>query len=215
MQRNTVFYDEVKNELKTGDLILFHGLLLSSQLNEVITRSRWSHVGMVVRPEDIGITRSDRLLLWESNILLNLPDVELKESKVGPMLVDLEKRLITDVEDKKDNRFQIRYNGCEITEDMLEKLKTFVGKVHMDTFPESEFNLSKEFFEARVLHKEIINDSYFCSELIADTFIHMGLLTRRYAPNSYAPKDFSSDNVLPFIKKGQLIDGPLIDVVGQ
>ncbi|GKU25091.1 hypothetical protein [Clostridium folliculivorans] len=215
MDRNTVFYDEVKDELKTGDLILFHGLLLSSQLNEIITRSQWSHVGMVVRPEDIGITKSDRLLLWESNILVNLPDVELKESKVGPMLVDLEARLITDVEDKKDNRFKIRYNGCEITEEMLEKLKTFVGKVHMDNFPESEFNLSKEFFEARILNEEITNDSYFCSELIADTFINMGLLTRRYAPNSYMPKDFSSDTVLPFIKKGQLIDGPLIDVVGQ
>lgn len=215
MSHNSVSYDEIKNELKTGDLILFHGILPSSKLNEVLTRCQWSHVGMVIRPEDIGITDSDRLLLWESNTLVNLQDVELKEAKIGPMLVDLQQRMITDVTDKKDTRFHIRYNQCEITREMLEKLKEFIQEVHTATFPKTDFDLQKEVFQGRILHQKVDNGDYFCSKLIADTYIHMGLLSSNYPANSYEPKDFSSEGTLPFIKRGNLIEGPFIDVTAN
>lgn len=212
MQHNTVFYDEISDVLKTGDLILFHGMILSSKINEILTRSQWSHVGMVIRPEDIGINNSERLLLWESNTLVNLQDIELNKSKVGPMLVDLEQRLITDVQDKKDNRFQIQYNTCDISKEMLEKLKLFIKEVHLDIFPKTESDLRKELFEGRILGKSVDNGDYFCSKLIADTYIHMDLLTKKYPANSYEPKDFSSVGTLPFIKRGKLLEGPLIHV---
>ncbi|QAA32137.1 hypothetical protein [Clostridium manihotivorum] len=212
MEHNTVFYNEIKNELRTGDLILFHGMLISSEINELLTGSHWSHVGMVVRPEDLGIKSTDKLLLWESNTLVNLEDVELNKTKIGPMLVDLEQRLITDLKDKKDNIFQIRYNTCDITEDMILKLKAFIEKVHLDTFPKTEFDLKKEVFEGRILGKAVDNGDYFCSKLISDTYIHMGILSEKYPPNSYEPKDFSNAGSLPFIKRGQLVDGPQIDV---
>lgn len=212
MAHSTVFFNEVQDTLKTGDLILFHGMSASSKLNELLTESEWSHVGMVIRPEDIGIKSSQRLLLWESNTLVNLKDVELNEAKIGPMLVDLQQRLITDLQDKKDNKFRVRFNTCEVSQDMLEKLKLFIKAVHMDTFPKTDFDLRKEVFEGVILHKTVDNGDYFCSKLIADTYIHMGLITSKYPSNSYAPKDFSSAGVLPFIKRGQLIEGPLLDV---
>lgn len=212
MENSAVFFDEIKDVLKTGDLILFHGMLLSSEINELLTRTEWSHVGMVVRPKDIGINESERLMLWESNTLVNLKDVELKESKIGPMLVDLEQRLLTDVKNKYDNKFRIRYNTCDISNEMLEKLKTFIKEVHSDTFPKTESDLRTEFFKGRILHERIDNGDYFCSKLIADTYIHMGILTKKYPPNSYEPKDFSSAVTLPIIKRGQLLEGPLIYV---
>lgn len=212
MENNTVFYDEVKDVLKTGDLILFHGLRLSSKIDEVLVESQWSHVGMVIRPEDIGINFSEKLLLWESNTLVNLEDVELNESKIGPMLVDFEQRLITDVKDKNDNEFKIRYNTCDISKEMLEKLKLFIEKVHLDTFPKTDSDLRTEVFEGRIIGKTVNNDEYFCSKLIADTYIHMGLLTEKYPANSYEPKDFSSAASLPLIKRGELLEGPMIDV---
>lgn len=213
MEHNTVFFDEIRDTLRTGDLILFHGMSRNSKLNELLTDSPWSHVGMVIRPEDIGIKSSARLLLWESNTLVNLKDVELNEAKIGPMLVDLQQRLITDLEDKKDNLFKVRFNTCDISQEMLEKLKLFIKAVHMDTFPKTDFDLRKEFFEGVFLNKEVNNGDYFCSKLIADTYIHMGILTSKYPSNSYGPKDFSSAGVLPFIKRGQLIEGPLLDVL--
>lgn len=212
MEHNTVFYDEIKDTLKTGDLILFHGMAISSKIDELLTESEWSHIGMVIRPEDIGINASERLLLWESNTLVNLQDVELNESKIGPMLVDLQQRLITDVQDKKDNKFKIRYNTCDITKEMLEKLKLFIKEVHSDTFPKTDLDLRTELFEGRILDKAVYNGDYFCSKLIADTYIHINLLTTKYPPNSYEPKDFSSASTLLFIKRGTLLEGPLIDV---
>ena len=212
MENSTVFYDEVKDELKTGDLILFHGMLLSSEINELLARSEWSHVGMVIRPEDIGMNESKRLLLWESNTLVNLKDVELNKTKVGPMLVDFEQRIITDVKDKYDNKFRIRYNTCDITKEMLEKLKTLIEKVHFDTFPKTESDLKTEVFKGRIFHETVDNRDYFCSKLIADTYIHMGILTKKYPSNSYEPKDFSSAVTLPLIIRGELLEGPMIDV---
>lgn len=215
MENNTVFYEEIKAELKTGDIILFHGMSLSSEIDELLTGSEWSHVGMVIRPEDIGISEFKRLLLWESNTLVNLKDVELNEAKTGPMLVDLEQRLITDVTDKKDNKFRIRYNTCEISTEMLEKLKAFIKEVHIDTFPKTDFDLRSEFLKGRILGEAVYNGEYFCSKLIADTYIHMGIFTKKYPPNSYEPKDFSNAVTLPMIKRGQLLEGPLIDVSGK
>lgn len=212
MGHSSVFYDEIKEELKTGDIILFHGVLLSSELNEVLTGGQWSHVGMVIRPEDIGINDSEGLLLWESNTLVNLQDVELNKSKMGPMLINLRQRLITDVKDKKDSKFQLRYNQCQISEKMIEKLKLFIKEVHSDTFVKTSLDMKIEFLEGRIFNKKINNNDYFCSELIADTYIHMGLLTTKYPANSYEPKDFSSEGILPFIKRGTLIDGVFIDV---
>lgn len=212
VENDTVFYEEIKEELKTGDIILFHGIHLSSEIDELLTGSEWSHVGMVIRPEDIGITEYGRLLLWESNILVNLKDVQLNEAKTGPMLVDLEERLITDVKDKKDNKFRIRYNTCDISTEMLEKLKLFIKEVHIDTFPKTDFDLKTEFFKGRILGETVHNGDYFCSELIADTYIHMDIFTEKYPANSYEPKDFSNAFTLPIIKRGQLVEGPLIDV---
>ena len=212
MKHNLAYYSEVKETLKTGDLILFHGMSPSSKLNEVFSGSEWSHVGMVIRPEDIGITSSKKLLLWESNTLVNLDDVELGQPKEGPMLVDLYLRMKTDFSDKKDDRFHIRYNMCEVTQNMLDKLREFIKAVHMDTFPKTDFDLRKEVFEGIVLDKCVDNSDYFCSKLIADTYIHMGIITDIYPPNSYEPKDFSTAISLPFIKRGELIDGPSIAI---
>ena len=46
--------DDIKDELKTGDVFLAHGDSNISEFIEFITWSEWSHSGMVIRAEDIG-----------------------------------------------------------------------------------------------------------------------------------------------------------------
>ncbi len=212
MKHRVAFYEEVEKTLQTGDVMLFHGMSRSSKINELFTGCEWSHVGMVIRPEDIGITSSERLILWESNTLVNLKDIEFDEGKEGPMLVDLEERLKTDLSGGHDNKFLVRYNTCERTPEMFMALRKFIKAVHRDTFPPTEFDLKKEVFEGIVLDEQVDNGDYFCSMLIADTYIHMGFLTHKYPTNSYEPKDFSDKGELPLILRGQLIEGPEIDV---
>lgn len=212
MKHNTAFYSEIESTVKTGDLILFHGMSMSSKVNELFTGCEWSHVGMIIRPEDIGIVSTDKLLLWESNTLVNLDDVELEKPKEGPMLVDLHQRIMTDLSGKHDNKFIIRYNTCEVSREMLVQLRTFIKAVHMDSFPKTDFDLRKEVFEGVVLDIQVDNGDYFCSQLIADTYMQMGIITSKYPTNSYEPKDFSDKGSLAFTKRGQLIEGPLLDV---
>lgn len=216
MEQTVVKYDKIKDLLNTGDLILFHGTLRASEMIEFAEQSKWSHVGMVIKSQDIGINDSDKLLLWESNTLTNLNDEILKNVKTGPMFVDLYRRLLTDLEDKYDNVFEIRYlkmnDELKNNIQMLDKLRKFILDVHTDSYPKSELKMIEDFLEGRIFNKNTDNKNFFCSELIAATYMNMGILEEDHSPNSYMPKDFSNSNKLPLIDGVDLIDGPFIDV---
>jgi hypothetical protein len=90
---------ELRPYLKTGDLILVHGRYPYSWLVELLQWSKWGHVCMVVKREDIPGDTSGmpELMIWESNTLIddsakNLWG-EVKDFKDGPQLISLEERL--------------------------------------------------------------------------------------------------------------------------
>ncbi len=215
MEFKKVSYDEIHKTLQTGDIILFHGQLKSSELTEFLQGTKWSHVGMAVRPQDIGIDYPN-LLLWESNTLKNLDDAMADKPKAGPMLVDLKTRIQTDKTDGYDNLFQVRYLDPGILGNDLDcmhsNLREFIFKVHSDDYPESEMQMFKDFFEGKFKNRDPEPAKYFCSELIADTYIHMGLLTKDYVPNSYMPKDFSDKKSIPLLGRASLCNGPYLEV---
>lgn len=215
MVQANVKYSEVKDSLKTGDLILFHGRLKIGEFIEAVEGCEWSHVGMVIKSEDIGISASDKLLLWESNDLTNLKDEVLNKSKTGPMLVDLYERMLTDIKENYDNMFKIRYlkyNDKVNVKEMLDNLKSFIFSVHTDNFPKSEFKMIEDFLEGRILNKNFNPKEFFCSELIAATYMKMGILPENLSPNSYEPIDFSGKGKLQLISGVELVDGPLINM---
>jgi len=215
MELKKANYDEIHATLQTGDLILFHGQLLPSELTEFLQQSKWSHVAMVVRPKDVGIDYPS-LLLWESNTLVNLEDVCLHRSKTGPMLVDLKSRIKTDKAKGYDNLFQVRdLNAGEFGRDRNAvhfKLKEFILKAHSDDYPKTEMRMVKDFLSGRFRGMDPEPSKYFCSELIAATYMHMGLLTKDYVPNSYEPKDFSDRKDLPLLGRAALYNGPYLEV---
>ena len=54
-------YSQARSQLRTGDILLFHGLAAPSELIEFFTHSLWCHAAFVWNLEDI-----DRVLLLES-----------------------------------------------------------------------------------------------------------------------------------------------------
>lgn len=124
-------YEDIKSSFKTGDLILFHGNEISSRIIEVIEWSYWSHVGMVIRPEDIGLSGNEPLL-WESTAsgdgIVDVINMAPKES--GPMLIPLHDRLSIDVEKGYDTHFKVKYASRPFTNSELESLHTFIYKAH-------------------------------------------------------------------------------------
>ena len=96
--------------LETGDIILMHGLYISSLIIEGIENCHWSHAAIVVLAGDVGIIDlpSNTVLLWESNLAEVVEDVILKKVKDGPMLVKLEDRIIYNFDKKDDGDFAAR-----------------------------------------------------------------------------------------------------------
>ncbi len=194
-------FDEVKHDLHTGDIFLFKGVdkpgldIFGEYIN-------WTHVAMVVRfPE------KDEVLLWESTDLETVFDKKFNKMKKGPQLVSIHERLKT----YKTDLFALRKLKVALTQEMLKNLFNFIREVHPLPFP-GDFNIISRFLRNKFLgwlfkRKRKYKD-IFCSELVAETYIKMGLFSESENPGSYLPSDFSSGKVLPFLKGAYL--GPEI-----
>ncbi|MCB0734804.1 MAG: hypothetical protein H6608_07305 [Flavobacteriales bacterium] len=196
----TVHWSEVEPLVQTGDILLMHGKFPSSKLIEVIERSIWSHSAMVVRSKDIGLSGPGipELVLWESNDLTNLPDLILNKTKTGPMIVDLNKRLQTNLKDGSDVLFSLVQVHFERTPEMMQGLKDLIPKVHNAVFPSME-EMGYEMATGRYYHKSTSLDKIYCAELVGASLDAMGLLTKNYPWNGYEPRDFSAHGSLPLL----------------
>lgn len=194
--------EKILPTLQTGDVILVSGRVFISEIIEFFERSPWTHVCIVVKASDIGLTSpTPEYLIWESNDLTNLPDVMFPPPltpKKGPQLVDLVQRLKTDVQEKVDAAFMTRPLKVNRTPEMFEVLKRFIPTVHDATFP-SFFKMAWEEFLGRFLNINVKRDNYFCSELISQTFMEMGIISDKKPANAYLPKDFAKNGKIPFI----------------
>ena len=200
-------YSQVQNSLKTGDVVLFHGIQRTSHLIELIEWSYWSHVGMVVLPQDMGLTGSEPLF-WEStssgdgivDVISGVP----KEN--GPMLIPLSQRINVDVTQQFDTHFKVKYLNRQLTDTEKETLKSFIYKAHDCGFP-SDADMLKYFLEGKHSNVPAPDNVYFCSELVAKSFMEIGLLSSSYVPNGYCPNDFDEFKDIPALQLFYLIDG--------
>lgn len=202
-----IAYKEVKAGLKTGDLVLFHGVQTTSKLIELIEWSFWSHVGMVVLPGDIGLT-CEGPLFWESTAsgdgIVDFLTGKPKED--GPMLVSLEDRIQVDLKQHYDTHFLVKYLNRPMNQQELGRLKGFVYKAHDRKFPSAE-NALKYYVEGRAFNIPSPDTEVFCSELTAETFMELGFLSTEYVPNGYCPDDFNKGDNLPSLQPFTFLTG--------
>lgn len=195
---------DLTENLQTGDIVLVHGRYAFSIVIESIEWSPFSHSAMVVRASDVGLAgKAPELLLWESNSLTNIADILSGQTKTGPMLVPLLERLQTTQQQFADVKFMTRPLHGQRSPALLQALQTFMPSVLSATFP-SDYEMGKRVFEGRVLNKTAPLDQIFCSELLAFTYMHMGLLNRHYPANAYEPKDFTAQGTLALLQRAFL-----------
>lgn len=200
-------YDEVKNNLKTGDFMLFHGVAQVSHLIEIVEWSYWSHIGMVVIPRDIGLT-GDEPLIWESTSSGDgIVDVLIGKPKDnGVMLIPLSQRIQVDVTQGYDTHFQVKYLNRELTSLEKNQLKDFIQKAKDWGFPADQ-DMLKYYLEGKHQNIPAPDGKVFCSQLAAETMMAMGFISTKYVANGYSPSDFNDDNVMPSLKPFFLFDG--------
>ena len=197
-------YEDVEALMQTGDIVLFG--LYYEPIGENTLATNWTHVGMIFR-----LPGNPTPLLWESTPLKNLPDKDSGIEKAGAQVVYLKDRLKayeTDV-------YAIRFLKVARDAEMINSLFRFIDYAHALPFP-SELNVVRKVLQAKIFSRfygpKKRYKNIFCSELVAESYIQMGLLPESPPPSSYVPADFSARKKLPFLKGAYLSGEVMIKI---
>ena len=174
-------YDLYREQAKTGDVLLFDGKGLVSGLVKFAQLSDWSHVGMVVKSHEM-----DMLLCWESTTLSKIKDVDAGIVKSGVMIVPLSMHMA-----KYDGRIAVRQLRTALVDTQRRILMQMRREVRDVPYEQNLFELLKSTYDGPFGKNTADLSSIFCSELIAEYFIRIKLLTDELPANEYTPKDFA------------------------
>ncbi|MEO1889901.1 MAG: YiiX/YebB-like N1pC/P60 family cysteine hydrolase [Cycloclasticus sp.] len=174
------------DELSTGDIVLFSGVDAYSKLVKVGTNSRWSHVGLIVES-----SAHDFLTMWESSIREDTIDVETNLHREGVRLVSFQDRARDFEGDISIRKLQ----GDVLSEQNIDCLMQLMDELRGREYERNKFELIKAANERAFRNKEEDLSSLFCSELVAESYQRLGLLTEEKPSNDYAPVDFSHDRM--------------------
>lgn len=175
-------YSEVRGELKTGDIILFSGKGAFSDIIKFGTLSKWSHVGMILSMPDYNF-----LSIWESTTLSDVTDLDSGLPRKGVQLVPLSSRV-----QKYSGDIAVRQlTGAELSGDSLQKLMTLRSELRDKPYERDKIELFKSAYDGPFGHNDEDLSSIFCSELVAEAYQKLGLLSEDKSSNEYTPADFS------------------------
>ncbi len=195
-----ITYNNIRNNLKTGDLVFFSGQGLVSGMIKWFTKSSYSHVGMVVVDD-----KWDMVLLWESTTLSKIKTIHGVE-KQGVAI-----RPLSEVIENYNGEVAVRHliqPLTDIQEDTIVRLrKSFKGR----NYEENKLELFKSAYDFIGGHNEEDLSSLFCSELIAEAYQRMGFLSEHKPSNEYTPADLAE---LLILEGGQSLT-ELIDIVKE
>ena len=190
-------YEDLRGQLKTGDVLLFSGKGRISEGIKFFTLSKWSHVGMVYRLDD-PLDPKGSVFCWESTTLSNVVDADTGKLTKGVQRVELSERLercfATGYE------ISVRPLSQSLTDDMIKALNLFRHEVSGRPYEKDKMELIKSAYDGWLGENKEDLSSLFCSELVAEAYQRMGLLTEKLPSNEYTPKDFSSEKGLKLQK---------------
>jgi cell wall-associated NlpC family hydrolase len=169
-------YDDVRRDLRSGDLVFCSGSYLLSGLIQRFTRSVWSHVGIVYRDENL-----QRVFLLES------------ETGVGVRLVPISKYLRDYHGRRRPYRGQIVVARVhpEPGEDKVRQAVSY----GMDLLTKPYDNVEILRIAVRIafrISRRTQDRKFICSELVDECFRAAGVRFAR-SDNYISPQDIWSD----------------------
>jgi hypothetical protein len=201
----TIRYEDLLPTLRTGDVFLFHGDSLISRVVERVTGSRFSHAAMIIRPDP-----AKPPMLWQTGPDPIVEDEETHSMHGGAQLGLLDADLkLMGIPKFGDVPF-VRRLQVERGPDFETLALQAVADIDGRPFPSNPEML--ENWLLGLLHIATSDRTLFCAQLVAATFVRMGLLPLDPPVNFYDPKDFSTEyDRLPWLKGATL--GPQLLVI--
>ena len=182
----SVRYDDIEASLATGDVLIFHGSSGESVTIEQKTHLPFSHSAMVIRPG-----RNRPPLIWQAAPISLTKDTFTKTLHGGAQISLLRDNLIFVTNPKYGDTPYLRRLKFARTPEFETVAAWAIAGLDGTPFPKLTKLLKQ--FRAGTRHRATTDRTFFCSELVAHTFMMMGLLPFDPPPNSYAPGYFSSE----------------------
>lgn len=193
---------EIINTLNTGDLLLFHSKSFIGKIIQCFTKSKYCHIGMVLKDPFFIDKDLSGTYLWQSG-RDNSPDAELKEEFYGVQITPIEdifkeyslneifvRKLsldkILDVNLLADIHHQVHHQKYDLN--IFDWLKAGIYQIE-------ETENDKRPLDTKITDKSQIkkHNSYWCSALVGYIYIKMGWLDCQTEWSFLSPQDWSSN----------------------
>lgn len=196
----------------TGSLHFHQGSNAESCGIAVAEASRWSHVALIVRPEDIGRDATGGPWVWEATALSNLPDALRGTHATGTQIVDLGARVRTDFASGHTARQAVRfYGGPPLGADGARVLLDEVERSSGIPFP-GLIGLADGYLR-HLAGRSTPTDETVCTDLVAATLQRLGWLSDVRPPNAYSIHDFEPGERLDRDARRDARWGPMVGIV--
>jgi hypothetical protein len=182
-------HSHTRQDVLTGDVVLFSGRSPLHNWVQRLTRSRWSQVGLVLR-----LPIYSELMLLEATSIPICPDIETGRHSAGVRTVILDAKLAV-----FDGSVIYRRLQPSLTPAFIDKLIEFRKSVVGRPF---DFSLLAARKSIRRCHTIWEGKAFTCSSLVAYAYQSIGILAQPPngpLPSNVLPGDFSNDT-LPLIK---------------
>lgn len=199
MSNRSANYEDLRDELKTGDIVLFSSSSPLSWATKLATMSKWSHVGMIVCLEEYEF-----VTVWESTTSTGLRDLDTKRLHKGVQLTPLSSR----VQGYKGDVAVRRLSGANFGGDRVQGLMRLRKRLRNTPYEQHALELINAALDTPLHESTEDLSSVFCSELVAEAYQELGLLPSgegQKPSNEYTPVDFSSQRTLSLIQ-GELTE---------
>lgn len=202
--------NDLEKHAKTGDVLLFSGAGFVSNIISLANLSSFSHVGMVLDIEGVG------LCVWESSTADGTSSVDYitKTIKDGPRLIPLRQSIENYVQNDNEG-YVVCWRQLHLPMNIRKNLLKTAASNEFSKFLVEE---SKKQFE---VHKDdVVRSLYpyipggiptgdptsrFCSELVAETLYRLGLLSSSPPSDQYTVLNFIEG--YDYMLKWKIING--------
>jgi len=198
------FLDEMENEFQTGDLILCRGTESFSVMIRRGTMSTWSHAAIIVVDPSPAIREAYKIdRFWEEDqkerVFIFESDTETQDKRTGggTQLFPFRRWMKCCIEEYSPQYLvvwrKLKRPSHQLTihdHELFSDWEKYMLSMCKRSYEHSRAQLVKS-----ALHRNKDEDlsTIFCSELVAASFKHMGLLPPDTNSNNFVPRDFTSN----------------------
>ena len=173
LQMPVINYEKIRDHVRTGHIFFSSGSYAFSGAIQKLTKSTWSHVGVIYKDEELG-----RVLVLEA------------EPSVGIRLIPLSNYLKNYKGTKRAYKGQIAIAQVNVPLEKKALNKGISFGLDELTRPYDNFEIFRIFLRIMFhISKREKNKSYICSELVRDIFVKAGVVVQ------YKDTYISPDNI--------------------